>query len=62
MYMNRSIIKNNQSMKGVSAMHTNHSFYYFYNVSVNPVHVWSQGFIADGKNGVVRISSYIESK
>lgn len=32
-------------------MHRNHSTYYFNNNLVNPVHVWSQGFIADGKNG-----------
>ncbi len=32
-------------------MRKNHSNNYLYIVSVNPVHVWSQGFIADGKNG-----------
>ena len=32
-------------------MHINHSFYYFNNNLVNPAHVWSQGFIADGKKG-----------
>ncbi len=31
-------------------MHINHSAYYFNNNLVNPVHVWSQGFIADGQN------------
>ena len=31
-------------------MYRNHSINYFNNISVNPVHVWLQGFIADGKN------------
>ncbi len=31
-------------------MFKSHSNNYLYIVSVNPVHVWSQGFIADGKN------------
>jgi len=39
-------------------MRKNHSNLHLYNVNVNPVHVWSQGFIADGKNGIVRILSY----
>lgn len=32
-------------------MYQNHSINYINNIYVNPVHVWSQGFIADGKNG-----------
>lgn len=39
-------------------MYQNHSINYINNIYVNPVHVWSQGFIADGKNGIVRILSY----
>lgn len=45
-----SIIKHNKPMKGVPTMRKNHSNNYLYIVSVNPVYVWSQGFIADGKN------------
>ena len=39
-------------------MHNNFSIFYFNNHSVCPVHVWSQGFIADGKNGIVRIADF----
>ena len=38
-------------------MFNNHSNYYFNNL-VNPVHVWPQGFIADGKNGYCENLSY----
>ena len=38
-------------------MRQNHSFDYQFNFDINLVHVFSHGFIADGKNGVVRISS-----
>lgn len=31
-------------------MFNNHSNYYLNNLLSNPVHVWSQGFIADGEN------------
>lgn len=53
-----SIIKHNKPTKGVLAMYQNHSNYYLYIVSVNPVHVWSQGFIADGKNGYCENLNY----
>lgn len=46
-----SIIKHNKPTKGDSTMFMNHSINYLNNYSVNPVHVWSLGFIADGKNG-----------
>ena len=54
----RSIIKNNKLTKGVPAMQKNISLAYLHTYFVNPVHVMLQGFIADGKNGVVRISRY----
>lgn len=39
-------------------MQKNISLAYLHTYFVNPVHVMLQGFIADGKNGVVRISRY----
>lgn len=39
-------------------MRKNHSNYYVNNISVNPVHVWPLGFIADGKNGYCENLSY----
>lgn len=39
-------------------MQKNISLTYLHTYFVNPVHAMLQGFIADGKNGVVRISRY----
>lgn len=39
-------------------MQKNISIIYLHTYFVNPVHTLSKGFIADGKNGVVRISRY----
>ena len=39
-------------------MYMSHSNLYLYIGSVNPAHVWSQGFIADGENGYCENLSY----